>query len=116
MASYAFDETALDATKTGRKLLPKKVRDKLIESVGARCQICRSEHNPQVDHRVPFQVAGESLLLEGQPYQVLCGSCNRKKSWTCEHCSNWIGRSGIGYFVPGFKVGEPGTQSGNILA
>jgi len=22
--------------------------------------------------------------------QVLCGSCNRKKSWDCEHCQNWL--------------------------
>jgi hypothetical protein len=90
MAAYAFDEMALDATKTGRKLLPKKVRDGLIKVAGGKCQICRSEHNLQVDHRVPFEVAGESLLVVGQPYQVLCGSCNRKKSWACEHCSNWL--------------------------
>lgn len=21
---------------------------------------------------------------------LLCGSCNRAKSWSCEHCQNWI--------------------------
>ena len=21
---------------------------------------------------------------------MLCGSCNRKKSWDCEHCQNWL--------------------------
>lgn len=22
---------------------------------------------------------------------VLCGSCNRRKSWTCERCKNYVG-------------------------
>jgi hypothetical protein len=22
-------------------------------------------------------------------YMVVCGSCNRAKSWSCEHCKNW---------------------------
>ena len=25
-------------------------------------------------------------------YMLLCGSCNRAKSWSCEHCDNWINR------------------------
>ena len=23
-------------------------------------------------------------------YMLLCGSCNRAKSWSCEHCANWL--------------------------
>ena len=23
---------------------------------------------------------------------LLCGSCNRSKSWTCEHCPNWTAK------------------------
>jgi hypothetical protein len=23
-------------------------------------------------------------------FQILCGSCNRKKSWACEHCPNFL--------------------------
>ena len=22
-------------------------------------------------------------------FMLLCGSCNRAKSWSCEHCQNW---------------------------
>jgi hypothetical protein len=22
-------------------------------------------------------------------FMLLCGSCNRAKSWSCEHCTNW---------------------------
>ena len=23
---------------------------------------------------------------------LICGSCNRAKSWSCEHCPNWLKR------------------------
>ena len=39
---------------------------------------------------IPFVVAGESQKDEADPYQVLDGSCNRRKSWACEHCENWL--------------------------
>src|SRR5205085_7695874 len=43
------------------------------------------------DHRVPYQISGD---LEPIPhlkdYMLLCGSCNRAKSWSCEHCENWL--------------------------
>jgi len=90
IAAYVFDEGELEAGKEGRRLLPKKERDALIHAAGDKCQICGSEHNLQVDHRIPYEVAGESQRGEEQPYQILCGSCNRKKSWSCEHCPNWL--------------------------
>lgn len=89
IAAYTFDEGELEAGKAGRRLLPKKERDALIHAAG-KCQICGSDHNLQVDHRIPYEVAGESEHGEKEPYQVLCGSCNRKKSWDCEHCENWL--------------------------
>ena len=75
--------------KVGRKGLPKKVREGIIQAMGGKCQICESGNNLQLDHRIPYQVAGESLSGEADSYQLLCGSCNRKKSWACEHCQNW---------------------------
>lgn len=88
MASYTFADAPLDPRKTGRIQLSKKVRSALIREAGGKCEICRAEHNLQVDHRIPYQVAGESAVIEKSPYQVLCGSCNRTKSWDCEHCPN----------------------------
>lgn len=90
IAAYMFDEGELELGKKGRRLLPKKERDALIHAAGDKCQICGAGHNLQVDHRIPYEVAGESQRGEEQPYQVLCGSCNRKKSWACEHCQNWL--------------------------
>src|SRR5262249_222068 len=36
--------------------------------------------------------AGESATPEVTEYMPLCGSCNRAKSWSCEHCDNWLER------------------------
>jgi hypothetical protein len=90
IAAYIFDEGELEAGKEGRRLLPKKERDALIHAAGDQCQTCGAGHNLQVDHRIPYEVAGESQSAEERPYQILCGSCNRKKSWACEHCQNWL--------------------------
>jgi hypothetical protein len=90
IAAYVFDEGELEAGKEGRRLLPKKERDALIHAAGDKCQICGATHNLQVDHRIPYEVAGESQRGEEEPYQILDGSCNRKKSWACEHCPNWL--------------------------
>ncbi|MDD5272273.1 MAG: hypothetical protein PHU14_06095 [Methylovulum sp.] len=90
IAAYKLDEGELEVGKKGRRLLPKKERDALIHAAGDKCQLCGATHNLQVDHRIPYEVAGESQYEERQPYQILCGSCNRKKSWECEHCKNWL--------------------------
>ena len=83
-----FKEAATD--KGGRQLLPKKGRDALLRAAGNKCQICGANNNLQVDHRIPYEVAGESQNSEADPYQILDGACNRKKSWSCEHCRNWL--------------------------
>lgn len=88
IAAYAFDEGEFNRDKAGRRLLPKKERDAIIHAAGDKCHICGAIHNLQVDHRIPYEVAGEACSDEDQPFQVLCGSCNRKKSWDCEHCRN----------------------------
>jgi hypothetical protein len=89
IAAYVFDEDELDPNKTGRVILSKKGRDALIVSKGSKCNICGATHNLQIDHRIPYEVAAETQKDEDDPYQILDGSCNRKKSWSCEHCENW---------------------------
>jgi hypothetical protein len=89
MAEYTLAPD-LEAGKTGRLQLPKRERDLLIESAGGKCQLCGATHDLQVDHRVPYQVAGESLKGRANTYMVLCGTCNRRKSWICEHCPNLV--------------------------
>ena len=90
IAAYVFDEGELDPNKAGRRLLPKSERDLLIVAAGSQCNLCGARQNLQVDHRVPYEVAGESQRDEEKPFQILDGSCNRKKSWSCEHCRNLL--------------------------
>ena len=87
MAEYSL-ALNVEAGKTGRLQLPKKERDAIIGAAGKKCQLCGATHDLQVDHRVPYQVAGESLKETANPYMVLDGTCNRRKSWICEHCPN----------------------------
>ena len=89
MAKYSL-ALNVEAGKTGRLQLPKKDRDAVIQASGGKCQLCAATHDLQVDHRVPYQVAGESLKGTIDPYMVLDGTCNRRKSWVCEHCPNLL--------------------------
>ena len=77
----------------GRKAWPKNFKDTLVELYGSRCGVCCTEYQPrylQIDHRVPYEVGGDSGgELEPAEFMLLCGSCNRAKSWSCEHCKNW---------------------------
>jgi hypothetical protein len=78
----------------GRSTFSKAFKNQLLERDGARCAICSTQYEArylQIDHRIPYEVAGDA---KGAPklaeHMLLCGSCQRSKSWSCEHCSNWI--------------------------
>ena len=44
----------------------------------------------KIDHRIPYQIVGDvHSERKTDDYMLLCVSCNRAKSWSCEHCSNW---------------------------
>jgi hypothetical protein len=76
----------------GRRAFPKEFRRALVERQGERCALCGWRFPAralQVDHRVPYEVAGEVAGLDLDAYMLVCGSCNRAKSWTCEACENW---------------------------
>jgi len=79
----------------GRTAFSKKLREHLIEKDGARCAIYLEdfpERDLQIDHRIPFEVTGDDPQKDKNPknYMLLCGSANRAKSWSCEHCANWL--------------------------
>ncbi len=88
MARYTFADEPLEPHKQGRRQFPKKLRQQLLTESNDRCDICSADHNLQIDHKIPYAIAGESDRRQVNPYQVLCGSCNRTKSWACEHCEN----------------------------
>ena len=74
-------------------MVPKEVKSKLQDIGKGKCYICNGEFEDrylQIDHRVPYEVGGdvdENRSIED--FMLLCGSCNRAKSWSCEQCENW---------------------------
>lgn len=94
IAAYQFgDSTNLKVRRfDGRTGLSKQIKEALIAKYGCRCFIYLEEMPEtglQIDHRVPFEVAGESVTMSPDEFMLLCGSANRAKSWSCEHCDNW---------------------------
>ena len=85
--------------KSGRTVLTKQLKDKLIEKYGSKCFIYNEkmpERELQIDHRVPYEVAGDTKNEKSiDDYMLLSPSANRAKDWSCEHCSNWLNRKDI---------------------
>ena len=96
IAAYRFGnpEKIVQGRIGGRKALPKKLKESLIQRFGAKDALTGESVNPrhlQVDRRVPYRVAGETAFGESRPgnYMLLDGSSQRAKSWSCEQCDNW---------------------------
>lgn len=76
--------------KGGRMPFPKDFKKRI--SSRSQCMVCGiilADRYLQIDHRVPFHVLGDVIDREVTNFMLLCGSCNRTKSWSCEHCENW---------------------------
>ena len=96
IGAYRFGDPARArySRLSGRTVFAKKLKATLINLHGSRCAIYLEEFSPaelQIDHRVPYEVAGDSSEAMDDPgnYMLLSGSANRAKSWSCEHCANW---------------------------
>lgn len=97
IGAYIFDEEATlrYSRRAGRTAFSSQLKAELIKLNGARCFIYL-EAMPitelQIDHRIPFEVSGDAATQSQNPddYMLLCGSANRAKSWSCEHCENWL--------------------------
>ena len=78
----------------GRKAFSKAFKFALIDIYGSRDAFTGEECHPrylQIDHRVPYRVAGETVFDESrlEDYMLLDASSQRAKSWSCEQCHNW---------------------------
>ena len=97
IAAYKFGnltDLKCVVTKTkGRSALSHKMKQQLIEKYGSKCFIYLEnvdESSLQVDHRIPYEIGGEQNTNDISHFMLLSASANRAKSWTCEHCKNWI--------------------------
>lgn len=78
----------------GRSALPKAFKDELLRRYGSADCITGAKLEPrylQVDHRVPYEVAGDAGLAERDTsaYMLLDASSQAAKSWSCKHCRNF---------------------------
>lgn len=94
IAAYKFGNLAALQTNrvSGRILFSKDFKHGLFKACSGHCQVCNGQFEErylQVDHRVPYEVGGDITDREPEHFMLLCGSCNRAKSWSCEHCDNW---------------------------
>ena len=87
IAAYKFGnlEDMRKGRLGGRKVFSKRLKDDLyIESEG-KCAICAGEFEKrylQIDHRIPYEIAGDidRLHRDIQDYMLLYAACNRAKS------------------------------------
>lgn len=97
IAAYRFGdifkaENSISKT-AGRTTLSSALKKALIEKFGSKCAIYlqpMEERKLQIDHRVPYEIDGEQDPNNIDHYMLLSPSANRAKSWTCEHCPNWV--------------------------
>ena len=89
IAAYKFGDPAeIQSFKLGgRKTFSKQFKTALLEKQGGRCAICNEEYDNkylQIDHRVPYELSGDSKTLDIKDFMLLCAECNRKKDRATE--------------------------------
>jgi len=89
IAAYKFgDPVEIQSFKLGgRKTFSKQFKTALLEKQGGRCAICNEEYDDkylQIDHRVPYELSGDSKTLDIKDFMLLCAECNRKKDRATE--------------------------------
>ncbi|MCL6584644.1 MAG: HNH endonuclease [bacterium] len=97
IGAYRFgkwEDFRVDRLK-GSHAFSKQFKKDLVKKYGEQCLVCSAafeERYLQIDHRIPYQVAGDdpSPNRNLDHYMLVCSSCNRAKSWSCEHCTNWL--------------------------
>lgn len=96
IGAYRFgNPDEIEAHKLGgRKVFSKAFKQLLIKKYGSKCAISSEPYEErylQIDHRLPYEVAGEAIGNDKQPelFMLLSGAAQRQKSWSCEHCENF---------------------------
>jgi hypothetical protein len=99
IGAYRFGDPSRVRLKRfdGRTALSNELKEYLIAKYGCKCFIYLEEMDGrvlQIDHRVPYEIDGDDVAgkLNPDDFMLLCGSANRAKSWSCEHCENWTAK------------------------
>jgi hypothetical protein len=94
IAAYKFDDPAKiqGGRIGGRSAFSKNFKEEIIDRLGPKCTLTSEILEPrylQIDHRIPYQVAGETASDSIEAFMLLDASSQRAKSWSCEHCENF---------------------------
>jgi hypothetical protein len=95
IAAYKFDDPSKIRSGRigGRIAFSKAFKEKLIEKYESRCTLTREKLDPrylQIDHRIPYEIAGNNANLANlDEFMLLDASSQRAKSWSCENCQNF---------------------------
>ncbi len=81
----------------GRRAFSKAFKDDLVAHYESRDTVTGERIDPrylQIDHRIPYEIAGESVHDETalDECMLLDASSQRAKSWSCAQCENWLQR------------------------
>ena len=82
IAAYRFGDPSeiREGRLGGRTAFSRRFKEKLYEQSNGKCMICDgsfSLRELQIDHRIPYEIAGDVDYSEEEPmaYMLLCGSC-----------------------------------------
>jgi hypothetical protein len=96
IGAYTFgDPDKIERNKlAGRMTFSKAFKRLLLDKQGPKCAITGEPYEPRylsIDHRIPYEVAGERAAGEDHPeaFMLIPAAAQRQKSWSCEHCRNW---------------------------
>jgi hypothetical protein len=94
IAAYKFDDPSKikGGRIGGRKAFSKPFKDQLVAVLGSKCTLTGEVLEPrylQIDHRIPYEVAGETESETLDAFMLLDASSQRAKSWSCEKCKNF---------------------------
>jgi hypothetical protein len=95
IGAYTFDDLAnvKHGRIGGRRAFSKQFKKSLIAMYGARDAFTGETLDPiylQIDHRVPYEVSGDGGQSNPQDFMLIDAASQRMKSWSCEHCENWL--------------------------
>jgi hypothetical protein len=93
IAAYRFgDPSAVKHGRHGgRRAFSKPFKNSLMDRYGEKCTITGEPFEDrylQIDHRIPYEVGGDSEVLAVEDFMLLDASTQRAKSWSCENCRN----------------------------
>ncbi len=96
IACYSIDYSGeINVHKHGRLRFPKRFKDDLVALRGEMCSFCLlklESRSLQIDHAIPYEIGGEPKEMLAQEFMLVCRSCNRAKSWSCENCFNFLSK------------------------